>query len=437
MRGLEIYNYIMSKRLLTVGALVLIIPMIGLALLRIRTGTSSPEPPQKAPAALSGPSLPEAIADLQRRIDSGELKLQLGDQAGYLRPLLKELRILPSSQTLVFSKSSAQLFLISPETPWALYFNDDVYVGYVQGAPHLEIASVDPVEGPVFYTLDQVAAEKPQFTKIPTDCLACHDTFDSEKPIPRLLVLSVLSDAKGVALNRSSVVTNDKSPFAERWGGWYVTGTHGAQRHMGNRFVQEPASSLGDIHKYAKSANLSNGANITDLTKRFDTKEYLSPNSDIVALMVLGHQTHIHNLITVANYNLRTKTSESDLKEYGEQLVEAMLFAEAAPLAEPVRGTTNFAVEFSTLGPRDSKGRSLHQLDLKQRLLQYPLSYLIYAKSFDALPQAARDYVYRRLQEVLTGKDQSKTFAHLSTEDRKAILEILQETKPAFASFVK
>ena len=93
--------------------------------------------------------------------------------------------------------------------------------------------------------------------------------------------------------------------------------------------------------------------------------------------------------------------------------------------------------EFSTLGPRDSKGRSLHQLDLKQRLLQYPLSYLIYSKSFDALPQAAHDYVYRRLWEVLSGKDQSKPFAHLTTEDRKAILEILQETKPDFAAFAK
>jgi len=427
----------MSKRLLTVGAFVLIIPMIGLALLRIRTAAPPILPAAQTPSAPSGPSLPEAIADLQRRIDKGEVKLSMEGQPGYLRSLLRELHIPQSSQTLTFAKSSAQLFLISPETPRALYFNDDVYVGYVQGAPHLEIASVDPATGPAFYTLDQVEAEKPQFTKQPTDCLACHDTFESEKPVPRLLLLSVLADSKGVALNRSSVVTNDRSPFAERWGGWYVTGTHGAQRHMGNRFVAEPASSLGDIHKYAKSANLSNGANVTDLTKRFDTRPYLTPDSDIVALMVLGHQTHVHNLITVANYNLRSKASESDLKEHGEPLVEAMLFCDAAPLTEPVRGTTNFAAEFSAMGPRDSKGRSLHQLDLKQRLLQYPLSYLIYSKSFDALPQAAHDYVYQRLWEVLSGKDQSKTFAHLSAEDRKAILEILQETKPDFAAFAK
>jgi hypothetical protein len=427
----------MSKRLLTVGAIVLIIPMLGLALLRIRTAVPpAATQPQAAPKA-AGPSLPEAIADLQRRIDAGEVKLALDGETGYLRPLLKELRILPSSQSLVFGKNSAQLFLISPETPRAVYFNDEVYLGYVQGAPHIEIASVDPKEGPVFYTLDQVKADKPKIKKEPSDCLACHDTFDSEKPVPRLLVLSALSDSKGVALNRTAIVTNDKSPFAERWGGWFVTGTHGNQRHMGNRFVTEPASSLGDVHKYAKSANLNNGANITDLSRFFDTKAYLTPHSDIVALMVLGHQTHIHNLITVAHYSMREKHSEADVKERGENLVEAMFFKDAVPLADPVRGTTNFAVEFSAQGPRDSKGRSLRQLDLKQRLLQYPLSYLVYSKSFDALPREIHDFVYRRFWEVLTGKDQSEAFKHLSADDRKAIFEILLETKPDFAEFAK
>jgi hypothetical protein len=312
-----------------------------------------------------------------------------------------------------------------------------VYVGYVQGAPHLEIASVDPVVGPVFYTLDQIKADKPQFTNQPTDCFACHDTFESEKPVSRLLMLSVFSDPTGVALNRSSVITNDKSPFAERWGGWYVTGTHGNQRHMGNQFVKEPADSLGTIREYSKRANLSPGANITDLSKRFETSAYLTPQSDIAALMVLGHQTHIHNLITVANTNLRSNPTDDAIKEDGERLVDAMLFSEAVPLTEPITGTTNFAAEFSSRGPHDSQGRSLHQLDLKTRLLRYPLSYLVYSRSFDALPRPAKDYVYRRFWEVLNGKDNSAAFTHLSAADRKAILEILQETKPDFAAFVK
>jgi hypothetical protein len=392
--------------------------------------------PKAEPVQL-GPALPEAIANLQRKIDNGTAKIEFNEKFGYLPSLLKTLDIPMSSQSLVFGKNSAQLFLISPDRPRAVYFNDDVYVGYVQGAPHLELASVDPITGPVFYTLDQVKLDKPKFALQPTDCFACHDTFDSDRPVSRLLMLSILSDPTGVALNRSAAITNDKSPFAERWGGWYVTGSYGNLRHMGNRFVRESAESLGTIREYSKHANLSDGANITDLSKRFDTKAYVMPDSDVVALMVLGHQTHIHNLITVANTNLRADPTEDEIKDTCERLLAAMLFSEAVPLPQPVTGTTAFASEFSGRGPRDSRGRSLHQLDLKTRLLRYPLSYLVYSASFDALPQNGKSYIYRRLWEVLSGKDTSASFQHLSPDERKAILEILQETKPDFAAFVK
>src|SRR5688572_7007957 len=255
----------MSKRFLAMSGLFLILPVLAFALLRMRAETQCSPPGAGQP---DPDALPEAIADLQRRIDSGKAKLEYDESSGYLRCLLQSLDIPVSSQTLVFSKSSAQLFLIAPDMPRAVYFNNEVYVGFVQGAPHLEIASMDPVAGPVFYTLDQVKADKPHFTLQPTDCVACHDTFQSEKPVPRLLMLSVLPDPKGVTLNRSAVVTNDKSPFIERWGGWYVTGTHGNQRHMGNHLVRQPAESLGTIPQYSKQANLSSGANITDLSTR-------------------------------------------------------------------------------------------------------------------------------------------------------------------------
>lgn len=414
---------------------MVMVPLLAFALLRMRA--EGPQSPQQTAAKPDPDALPEAIADLQRKIDGGKSKLDFDEPRGYLHSLLEKLDIPVSSQSLVFSKSSAQLFLISPETPRAVYFNDDVYVGYVQGAPHLEIASVDPVAGPVFYTLDQVKMDQPKFTLQPTDCLACHDTFESEKPVPRLLMLSVLSDPTGVALNRTSIVTNDKSPFLERWGGWYVTGNSGDQRHMGNHFVRQSAESLGAIRDYSRRPDLGASSNLTDLSKRFDTKAYPTPDSDIVALMVLGHQTHIHNLITVVGTNLRGNPSESDVKENTERLINPLLFVDAAPLTRPVTGTTNFAAEFSARGPRDSQGRSLHQLDLKTRLLRYPLSYLVYSKSFDALPQVAKTSIYRRFWEVLSGKDTSASFNHLSSADRKAILEILQETKPDFAAFVK
>jgi hypothetical protein len=421
----------MSKRWVTVGAFVLLIPVLALALLRMQG--EGPQATQES----DPDALPEPVANLQRKIDAGNVKLDFEGMPGYLRSLLDELHIPVSSQVLVFAKNSAQLFLISPETPRALYFNDDVYIGYVQGAPHLELASADPATGPVFYTLDQVETDKPQFILQPSDCLACHDTFDSDRPVPRLLVLSVLPDRTGVALNRTAIVTNDKSPFPERWGGFYVTGTSGNLRHMGNHLVRESPETLGAIREYSRRTDLSGGSNITDLKGRFDMEPYLTPDSDIVALMVLGHQTHIHNLITVANTNLRNNSSENAIKEDAERLVAAMLFSEAVPLTAPVKGTTSFAAEFSARGPHDSQGRSLYQLDLTTRLLRHPMSYLVYSKSFDALPQPAKDYIYRRFWEVLSGKDTTPAFAHLSQADRKAILEILQETKPDFAAFVK
>src|SRR5262249_29089565 len=260
-------------------------------------------------------------------------------------------------------------------------------------------------------------------------CLVCHDFGESSTPIPRLLMLSVLPDSNGSAIGAESLITNDESPFRERWGGWYVTGTHGKQRHLGNMIVHESPSRKIDIKDYAAHADLSQGANLTDLSSRFDTSQYLTPNSDIVALMLLAHQTHVHNLMILAA-NRSASGNRTNMEKASEYLVKAMLFADAEPFTDPVKGTSSFAEDFSQLGPRDSQGRSLRQLDLQHRLFRYPLSYLIYSKYFEAMPAVVKDYVGRRLHEVLSGQDKSPEFSHLSPEDRSATLQILKETKP-------
>jgi hypothetical protein len=253
-------------------------------------------------------------------------------------------------------------------------------------------------------------------------------------------MLSVLPNPAGNALRALSLLTNDQSPMIERWGGFYVTGTHGAQRHLGNMVVRAPASEIDSIKSYIPRLNLEPGANVTDLSTRFDTKQYPNPNSDIVALLLLAHQTHIHNLITLASFEvaeavkLHPETVDMLVKEDGDLLVNAMLFSGAAKFTDPIKGTSGFAVEFSSRGLRDSHGRSLKDLDLQHRLLKYPMSYLIYSKSFDAMPAPVRDYVYRRFRQILTGEDKSPAFAHLTETDRANILGILQETKPAFAA---
>ena len=387
----------------------------------------------------------DAIARLQQQIDAGTTTLRFDATHGYLSSVLRELKVPVASQMLVFSKTSVQRERISPATPRAVYFNRDVYVGWVPGGTALEIASIDPNLGAVFYTLDQEQAAHPTFQRQTRKCLECHDSPSLTNGVPGLIVKSVHADSNGDPIaSAGTFATTDRSPLNERWGGWYVTGTHGAQLHMGNVSAERGAKDV--------RLNLAAGANLTDLRSRIDVRRYLAQHSDIAALLVLEHQTHTHNLITLTAYRTRMALffdrmrneelrrgaddiSDSTLdviRNLAEPLIRTMLFVQAAPFVEPIAGTSGFAEQFSVQGPRDRRGRSLLQLDLTRRLLRYPCSYLIYSASFDALPAPAREYVYRRLWEVLSGEDTSEAFAHLSRADRTAILEILLDTKPAF-----
>jgi hypothetical protein len=248
-------------------------------------------------------------------------------------------------------------------------------------------------------------------------------------------------------LGGGSFVSGDRSPLSERWGGWYVTGTHGRQRHMGNSVARAGARD-GEGGTAGPELDREAGANVTDLRDRFDSGRYLSRHSDLVALMVLEHQTTVHNRITKANYltrealrdeqvmnkfenkpaDERRPATTSRLENANEPLVKALLFSGAPVLTDPVSGTSSFAKEFAARngpreGPRDRQGRSLRDLDLNRRLLRYPCSYFIYSEAFDALPAPARDYVYRRIGEVTSGKETGDDFAHLSPEDRRNIDE--------------
>jgi len=374
-------------------------------------------------SAAAGPSDP--IAELQRKMTAGQAKLEFEKDHGYLVSLLKTLKVPVSSQTLVFSKTSLQSERISPKTPRAIYFNDDVYVAWVQGAGLIEIMSTDPEKGPAFYVLSQDRNEHPQFERSTGhECSVCHYVTEAApKFVPRLLVSSVIPDTTGNVEGAFPIETTDRSPMKERWGGWYVTGTHGSSLHAGNTVLSRPVSIFNGLPATA----LTGSANVVDLSKRFDIRPYLTPNSDIVALMVLTHQKEVQNLIVLAN-----SKGAAAVKETGEELVKAMLFSGAAPLTAPVKGTSSFTTDFADMGPRYSRGRSLRDFDLQTRLFRYPLSYMIYSKSFDALPAGVKTYVYRRLNEVLSGQDKSKDYSNLSAADRTAILEILRATKADF-----
>jgi hypothetical protein len=384
----------------------------------------------------------DPVAKLQKRIDSGEVHLAYEPRFGYLTSVLNHLDIPPSSQTLVFSKTSFQFRKISPQTPRALYFNDDVYIGFVHDGKALEIISFDPMQGAIFYLLDVNETSHPSFQRAELDCSQCH-IVPATRNVPGVLVRSIFATPTGTQVLRSaSFITGQDSPLNERWGGWYVTGTHGNQTHMGNIVVPDGQS--------AEQLNRAPGANVTKLDGRFDPSFYLSANSDIVAQLVLAHQTQMHNLITLTNYKTRlalfveapknkstgspsaslSDAAKEKFQRPAEELLRYLLFTNEAPLGGEIKGTSSFAEEFASRGPRDSLGRSLRDFDLHTRIFKYPCSYLIYSEDFDAIPSPAKEYVYRRLLEILTGHDQSPDFARLNAQDRQTIFEILLATKP-------
>ncbi|MCH2202239.1 MAG: hypothetical protein MK102_09725 [Fuerstiella sp.] len=378
------------------------------------------------------------VTRLQSGIDSGKVELVFKEPRGYLDSILQYLKISKSTQSLVFSKSSAQLRKISPSRPRALYFNEQAYVGWVQDGEVIELIASDPTLGTVFYSLKQKNEAKPRLLRDKGQCLQCHAqrrTRDVPGPVVRSLYTG--SDGQPI-LSFGDYVSDHTSPFSERWGGYYVTGTHGKMLHMGNL--------LTDRNQPPSEIDYSQGANLPDLSGRFDTRPYLSSHSDIVALMVLEHQSQMQNLITRALYEevrgrsydkARESTQDfpSDLSKRlvaraGNDLLQYMLCTGEFKLQSPVRGTSEFASQFSARGPRDRKGRSLYQLDLTTRLFKYPMSYMVYTESFRRLPSRVMIHIRRELHKVLTAGSAGDDYAHLNLKDRRAIFEILKDTCP-------
>jgi hypothetical protein len=383
-----------------------------------------------------------AIARLQQRLQSGEVKLSFSQPRGYLDSLLATLAIDPSSQALVYSKTSLQTGAISAATPRAIYFDTDTYVGFVQGSGNLELGTMDSELGQVFYILPNRPNGAVQVERQTLNCLACHDTYEmSGGGVPRFLLMSSYVNVRGDQLtHEDSILTTDETPIQSRWGGWYVTGQTGKQVHVGNIQVHT-------VEELVKLDSVRRG-NIDTLDALFNTAPYLTDKSDVVALLVLQHQVTVQNLLTRANFEVREalaksgragalpKKTQAELQGFMDDLAKAMLFGDAVPYTDTIRGNSGFDAWFQKQGPRDPQGRSLRELDLKTRLFRYPLSYLVYSPSFDALPEYVRDYVYGRFAAVLQGRDHSDTYAFMSDTARHDTLAILSATKPSFAQYL-
>jgi len=357
------------------------------------------------PAIQYGQRSNDPISELLRRPDAGGALTSEGP-AGYLRSLLHALDIPLSSQIMVFSQGSVQSRLIAAGNPRALYFNDSTVVGWVRGG-FIEIAAQDPEQGTAFYTLNARPAGGAGLARH-DECLSCHNSHRTAN-VPGMI------EPMG-----------HTRPLEHRWGGWYVTGNLGSIQHPGNV----------DIAKLTSGATLPRTIRLDSLEGAFDTRGYLTPYSDIAALMVFEHQMQMTNLLTrvswetrVAQHGKQLDDRRSAIRERVSQLVDYMLFVDEAPISSKIAGTSGFAEAFSARGPRDGRGRSLRHLDLNTRLLRYPCSYMIYSPQFEHLPAAAKAAVYERLWEVLSGKETDVRYRRLSPADRRAVVEILRETK--------
>ena len=396
------------------------------------------DPYERPPVSYSSSKARDAVSALESRISSGEIKLE-GEERVVVRRLLAELGVPEQSQMLVFSKTSFQKDRIDPAHPRAVYFSDDVYVGWCPGGL-VEVAAIDPALGPVFYSVDPHADRGHLRFQRDEDCLRCHGgTFIRE--IPGLLARSVFTDSGGQPLLAlGSELVDATTPIEKRWGGWYVTALHAGPRHRGNLVLsteREPAPE-----------ELAIRANLKSLEKLVDTRPYLAPSSDVTALLVFEHQVSVQNILTRANQEcLRMiayqKNLQKELKETvteeptyesvrhvfataSQEVLDALLCREDAPLPEGgIQGVGGFAQAFCPAAKGGSRAPSLKELELHQRLFKYRCSYLIQSSCFDRLQPTLRRRVLQRLWRVLTEPSSDSRYEYLEAVERDTIRQIL------------
>jgi hypothetical protein len=334
--------------------------------------------------------LNDVATRLDQQLAKGSKRLQFDAARGYLPSILQALSIPIESQVAVFSQTSLQAKLISAHHPRAVYFNDHVAVGWVPSADELEIAAQDPVQGVVFYRLEQKESQTPRLERS-RECLRCHLAWET-LAVPGFMVISTGPDDTAGYATGGAVDGRDE--ISTRWGKWYITGPH------------IPKAGLGTAIKSAPWLNTA-----------FDAHTYLSPHSDVVALMVLEHQTRAMNLITYLGWETRIGASDARLDTIVDSFVNYFAFVDEAKLPGRYEGSSGFAAKFQADGRRDGRGRSLRELDLNTRLMKYHCSYMIDSAAFDALPARAKQKVAARMTVVLRDRD-------------PAALEILKSAKP-------
>lgn len=368
------------------------------------------------------PRDPVSVVQSRLRADRTKGWMEYDPKFGYLPAVLEMLGVSASSQMLVFSKTSLQRHDIQPDNPRALYFSDNVYVGFIPGAPVLEVAAVDPQLGAVFYTVNQDKDEPVRFRR-DENCLSCHGAARS-MGVPGFVLRSLETESSGEPVSGTdSAGVSHFAAIKERWGGWYVTGAPSDWLHRGNQPGGETGHAEEVYQKHVRAGN------------------YPGDGSHGVALLVHDHQTHMHNYLTRMNFEARQNLEMYQHIRYLRNQIDAflryLLFTEEAPLPSPIEAPKAFAEAFQSQARKDHLGRSLRDFDLQTRLFKHPCSFLIESNGFQQLPEVLREAILKKLWEILTGKNEEPAFSSIAPESRQAVLEILQDTLPNLPDYWK
>ena len=406
----------MSLRLLS------ILPGIALASLACAEPSyrNFDEPPHNYHTA----PLKDRFTKLKADLESRRIPLDHSSEKAFVLSLLKALNIPASSQMLVFSTTSLQLRFITPRNPRAIFFNDGLYVGYIPGAK-IEILSMDPELGAIFYMFDIPTDSRPIAVERSERCVNCHTKEDTGF-VPGIVIKSVIPGPTGGSLKTfRKEQTGHSIPFAERFGGWYVTGDRGLASQWANVIGRYSGD---DIAKTVITPG-----------QLFDFAKYPAATSDILPQLVHEHQAGCANRILQASYRARTAfhldkggltpAHYAELDEQARTVTRYLLFADEVPLPTGgVDGDAAFKADFVKAARALPGGASLREFDLRTRLFKYRCSYMIYSPEFAGLPARMKQQIYLHLRAALSVEKPMKEYAYLPVAEKQAIRAILKGT---------
>lgn len=375
----------------------------------------------------------DRFARLQKQIESGEIRLDTTDDKTFLHSLLKALDVPVSSQLLVFSASSLQSEIINPRNPRALYFSEDLYLGFVPGGK-IEIIAMDPEMGAMFYIFERLrpGGGVPPITRS-DKCFNCH-AGNATKRVPGLIAESLLPMLSGASLETyRRDEQGHQIPLDKRFGGWHLTGKHHLKENLAN-LMGRTSSSRGFEKTRVEPGQMS------------DLNLHLRPTSDILPHLLHEHQIGFENRVFHAAYVMRQLLAEGrgslsmaakpEVEKLAEELARYILFVDEAELpTEGIEGDPEFIQEFQRNKKSVSAGPSLKDFDLKNRIFKYRASYMLYTDSWQKLPLMLRERVYFKMAEGLRDQNPNPVYTHLPVEEKRAIRAIMKETVPGLPTW--